>query len=216
MALTIRLAVVGSPGAETADVASHLADRLELPWVSIRDAAQSATRSGADLGDQLRRFMDAEQLPPDELVAALVLRRLGEPDAADGFVFWASDAPQALPLVVRSLEPLEIQVIELVLSDAEATRRLTGRRMCRDCGKGWHIESAPTLDADACDWCGGELFQRQDDAPAAVARRLSGYRERSSPVLAHYRAAGRLISIDAARPAEHVAAHLAGRIERRI
>ncbi|MER7283770.1 nucleoside monophosphate kinase [Dactylosporangium sp. NPDC000244] len=214
MAVMTRLALFGPPGADTADVADHLAVRLGLLRISMREAAQSATRAGSELGDQLRRFMDAEHSPPDELVAALILRRLGEPDAAGGFVFWASDA-KALPLVVRSLAPLEIQVIELVLADAEATRRLTGRRLCRDCGKLWHIESTQTLDADVCDWCGGELFQRQDDAPATVARRLSAYRERSSPVLEYYRAADRLISVDATCPAEHIAADLTRRIEQR-
>jgi adenylate kinase len=203
--------VLGPPGAETSAVASCLAARFGLPWLSFREAAQSAARAGSELGDQLRRYMDAEQLPPDELVAALTLRRLDEPDATGGFVFCASDGT-ALPLVVRSLEPLEIQVIELVLADADATRRLTGRRLCRDCGKLWHIESAPTLAPDVCDRCDGGLFQRQDDTPATVARRLSAYHERSSPVLAHFLTTGRLLSVDAARPAERVAADLTDRI----
>lgn len=193
-------------------MAAHLADRFEVPWISIWEAVQSATRAGSELGDKLRRFMDAEQPPPDELIAALVVRRLGEPDTASGFVFSASDA-KVLPLMLRSLEPLEIQVVELALADGQATGRLTGRRMCRDCGKVWHIESAPTLDADICDRCGGGLIQRQDDAPAAVARQLSVYHERSSPVLARYREAGRLISVDAARLAQEIAADLTDRID---
>jgi adenylate kinase len=208
MALTTRFVLLGPPGAETAAVADHLAARLGLPWISIREAAQSATRAGSELGDELRRFMDAEQLVPVELVAALILRRLNEPDAADGFVFWVAGAPVALPVVMRSLEPLKISLVELAFADGEATRRLTGRRVCEGCGKIWHIGASRSVEAGVCDWCGGKLFQREDDSPAAVARRLRAYRDSSAPVLAHHRATGRLISVDAARPAEDIAAEL--------
>jgi adenylate kinase len=210
----MRLALFGPPGAETGGVADYLADRLGLARISLHDAVQSATRARSELARQLRQFMDAEQAPPDELVAELMLRRLGEPDAAGGFVFLANDAKVAL-LLVRSLDPLTIQVVELALATTEATRRLTGRRRCRDCGKGWHVESAPSLDADTCDRCGGGLFQRQDDAPDAVVRRLGDYRERSSLALALLHETGRLISIDAARPAKEIAFDLAGKIDRR-
>jgi adenylate kinase len=177
----------------------------------MRDAVQSAVRAGSELGDDLRRFMSAEQVPPLEFVAAIVQRRLGEPDAVGGFVWW-TESP-VLPLL-RSLETLGIQVVELVLADAEATWRLTGRRLCRGCGKVWHVESSPTRVEGVCDRCGSEVFHREDDFPAAVAHQLSVYHKHSAPVLAHYRAAGLLISVDAARPTEEIAAELTSRLAR--
>ncbi|MFJ6168719.1 adenylate kinase family protein [Micromonospora orduensis] len=206
-----RLVLIGSPGTETAEVAGHLAARLGLPSISIRDAIQSAVRTGSERGDELRRFMNAEQLPPPELIAAIVRRRLGEPDAVDGFVYWTEFPTLS---VMRSLETVGIHAVELVLANVEATRRLTGRRTCRGCGMIWHIESSPTLVEGVCDRCGSALFHRDDDAPAAVAHQLSVYHEHSGPVLVHCRAAGFLISVDATRPAEEIAAELTGRLER--
>ncbi|WP_112677069.1 adenylate kinase family protein [Micromonospora saelicesensis] len=207
-----RLVLIGSPGAETAEVADHLAARLGLPSISMRDAIQSAVRAGSELGDDLRWFMNAEQLPAPELIAAIVQRRLGEPDAVDGFVYWTEFPTLS---VMRSMETLGIQAVELVLADAEATRRLTGRRICRGCGKIWRIESLPTFVEGVCDRCGGELFHRDDDAPAAVAHQLSLYHEHSAPVLAHCRAAGLLINVDANRPTEEIVTELTRRLELR-
>ncbi|MFC0507633.1 adenylate kinase family protein [Micromonospora costi] len=212
MALAVtRLVLIGPPGAETAEVAGRLAGGLGLPLISMRDAVQSGMRAGSELRDDLRRFMGAEQVPPLELVAAIVLRRLGEPDVVGGFVWW-TESP-VLP-VLRSLETLMIQMVELVLSDAEATRRLTGRRLCRGCGEVWHVESSPTLVEGVCDRCGSELFHREDDFPAAVAHQLSVYHKHSAPVLAVYRVAGLLISVDATRPTEEIANELTSRLAR--
>ncbi|MEU9828954.1 adenylate kinase family protein [Micromonospora chersina] len=211
MAAVTRLVLIGPPGAETAEAADRLAGGLGLPSISNRDAVQSAVRAGSELGDDVRRFMDAEQAPPLKLVAAIVQRRLGEPDAVNGFVYWTESPVPPLP---RSLETLGIRVVELVLSDAEATRRLTGRRTCRSCGKTWHVESSPTLIEGVCDRCGSELFHRDDDIPAAVADRLSVYHKHSAPVLAHYRAAGLLIRVDATRPTEEITTELTNRLGR--
>ncbi|MEU4401293.1 adenylate kinase family protein [Micromonospora orduensis] len=154
--------------------------------------------------------MNAEQLPPPELIAAIVRRRLGEPDAVDGFVYWTEFPTLS---VMRSLETVGIHAVELVLADVEATRRLTGRRTCRGCGMIWHIESSPPLVEGICDRCGGRLFHRDDDAPAAVAHQLSVYHTHSAPVLARYRAAGLLISVDATRPTEEIVTELTSRLE---
>lgn len=191
-------------------MADHLAARLGLPSIAIRDAIQSAVRAGTELGDDLRRFMNAERLPPPELLAAIVRRRLGEPDVVDGFVYWTEFPTLS---VMRSLETLGIHTVELVLADAEATRRLTGRRTCRGCGMIWHIDSSPPLVEGVCDRCGGGLFHRDDDAPAAVAHRLSVYHTHCTPVLARYRAAGLLISVDATRPTEEIVTELTSRLE---
>jgi adenylate kinase len=206
-----RLVLIGPPGAETAEVAYRLAGGLGVPSISMVDAVQSAVRAGSKVGDELRRFMNAGQAPPLELVVAIVQRRLGESDAVDGFVFW-TEFP-ALP-VLRSLETSGVLVVELVLADAEAARRLTGRRLCRGCGRVWHVESAPTLVDGVCDGCGSGLVHREDDLPAAVARQLSVHHLHSAPVLARYRFAGSLISVDAAQSPEEIATELAGRLAR--
>ncbi|SBT37256.1 adenylate kinase family protein [Micromonospora auratinigra] len=206
-----RLVLIGPPGAETAEVADRLAGGLGVISTSMLDAVQSAVRAGSQLGDELRRFMNAGQAPPLDLVAATVQRRLGEPDAVGGFVFW-SGFP-VLP-VLRSLEPVGFQLVELVLADAEAARRLTGRRLCRGCGTRWHVESSPTRVDGVCDRCGSGLVHRADDFPAAVAHQLSAYRRQSAPVLARYRLAGSLLSVDATRPPDEIVTELTGRLAR--
>jgi adenylate kinase len=188
-----------------AEVAAYLAGQLGLPQITLRDAAQSAVRAGAKLGAALRRYLDTEQVLPPEFIAALVRHRLEEADAAEGFVYSAT--PPSLP-VLRSLEPPDLRVVEMALTDAEATRRLTSRRSCRQCGKSFHVGSAPAAFGNVCNLCNGELFRRADDAPPVVAQRLNAYHEYSRPVLTYYRAQGRLVSVDASRPAPTVATEL--------
>lgn len=182
-----------------------LAARLGVPLLSVRDAAQAAVRDGSDLGAELLWYLRSGRLPPDNVLATLVRRRLTAPDTASGFVYRGHPGP---PPVLRMLETLGVRPVELALPETEAIRRLTGRRTCRGCAGIGYVEPTSPPAEQRCVRCGGELFRRPDDEPAVVAERLATYRRDADPVLTDYRARGLLVSVDARQPVEDVVAEV--------
>jgi adenylate kinase len=138
----------------------------------------------------------------------MVRDRLAEPDAADGFLLdgFPRTVPQAevLDEMLADLGTSLDVVLELVVDNDEVIRRLSGRRTCRGCGKIWHVEfDAPEAEG-ACDRCGGELFQRDDDKPETIAERLRVYADQTAPLVDYYGGQGKLVGIDATGPVEDV------------
>jgi adenylate kinase len=152
--------------------------------------------------------MDAGQLVPDEITINMVRQRLGEPDAADGFLLdgFPRNVPQAEVLddMLKELSVKIDVVLELVVEDDEVIRRLSGRRTCRGCGKIWHVEFDPTTVDGVCDRCDGQLFQRDDDKAETIAKRLEVYHDQTEPLVDFYSAQGKLVGIDATGPVEDV------------
>jgi adenylate kinase len=152
--------------------------------------------------------MDAGGLVPDEVTINMVRGRLGEPDAADGFLLdgFPRTVPQAVALdkmLADNGTTLDL-VLELVVDNDEVIRRLSGRRTCHGCGKIWHVDFDPPAHEGCCDRCGGELYQRDDDKPETVAERLKVYARDTAPLIDYYGAQGKLVGIDAAGPVEDV------------
>ncbi|GAA5176949.1 adenylate kinase [Rugosimonospora acidiphila] len=206
----MRLIVLGPPGSDRGTIADLIGEQLGVPVLRVSDVFQAAARANTPAAVQAMRHMNAGELVPEDVSLSMIRDRLSRPDVADGFVLdgWA----QAVPLdgLLSDLgAPLD-RVIDLVLSDAEVLRRLTGRRLCRACGKLWHVEFAAPTRPDTCDNCGGELSQREDDSPERVTAGMGSYRPFVAPALDHFRPLGKLISIDATLPqAEIVAVSIA-------
>jgi adenylate kinase len=197
-----RLAVLGPPGRDPLAVAELIADRLGVPVLSVGGIVQAEFRAGSPASAVLRRYLDAAEVPPAEVLAPIVVAHLG----GDGFVVHGLPNAAIPPALLPA--PLD-RVVELVLSDEEALRRLAGRRACRGCGRLWHTESDPPARPRRCDLCGAALFRRDDDHPASVAARLRDHRSAVAATLEHYRALGVLRRVDATPPvAEVVAAAL--------
>jgi adenylate kinase len=204
----VRLVLVGPPGAGKGTQAEFIAAHLAVPKISTGDIFRANVRSGTPLGVEAKRYMDSGQLVPDEVTINMVRDRLGEADAGDGFLLdgFPRTVPQASALD-KLLADLGVGldlVMELVVDDDEAIRRLSGRRTCRGCGKIWHIVfDAPTHEG-ICDRCGAELYQRDDDKPDTVAERLRVYARDTAPLAIFYGAQGKLVGIDATGPVEDV------------
>jgi adenylate kinase len=205
----MRLVLVGPPGAGKGTQAEFIAAHLAVPKISTGDIFRANVAQGTPLGVQAKQYMDAGQLVPDEVTINMVRDRLAEPDAADGFLL--DGFPRTTPQAVALDKLLEADlgnsldlVLELVVDDDEVIRRLSGRRTCRGCGKIWHILfDAPSRDG-ACDRCGGELFQRDDDKAETIAERLRVYTRDTAPLVDYYGAQGKLVGIDATGPVEDV------------
>jgi adenylate kinase len=204
----VRLVLVGPPGAGKGTQAEFIAAHLAVPKISTGDIFRANVAQGTPLGVQAKHFMDAGQLVPDEVTIDMVRERLAEPDAGDGFLLdgFPRTTPQAVALdkLLADLGNGLDLVLELVVDDDEVIRRLSGRRTCRGCGKIWHVEfDAPSREG-ACDRCGGELFQRDDDKAETIAERLLVYSRDTAPLVDYYGAQGKLVGIDATGPVEDV------------
>ena len=139
-----------------------------------------------------REYMEAGELVPDAVVNEIVVEALAE---ADGFVL--DGYPRNLDQAEFLSERTDLDaVVYLDVSEPELVDRLTGRRVCPDCGASYHVEFNPPAEAGVCDDCGGELVQRDDDAEGTVRERLRVYRENTEPVVEHYREAGVLHEVD--------------------
>jgi adenylate kinase len=204
----MRLVLVGPPGAGKGTQAEFIAAQLSVPKISTGDIFRANVSQGTPLGVEARRYMDAGKLVPDEVTINMVRDRLAETDAGEGFLLdgFPRTTPQAAALdkLLADLGTALDLVMELVVDDDEVIRRLSGRRTCRGCGKIWHVEfDAPTQEG-ICDRCGAELFQRDDDKPETISKRLVEYSEKTAPLVDYYGAQGKLVGIDATGPVEDV------------
>ena len=204
----MRLVLVGPPGAGKGTQAEFIATQLSVPKISTGDIFRANVTGGTPLGLEAKRYMDAGDLVPDEVTINMVRDRLGEPDAADGFLLdgFPRTVPQAQALdkLLADMGTGLDLVLELVVDDDEVIRRLSGRRTCRGCGKIWHVVFDRTQVEGVCDRCGEELYQRDDDQPDTIANRLRVYARDTAPLIGFYGTAGKLAGIDATGPVEDV------------
>jgi adenylate kinase len=213
----MKLILLGPPGAGKGTQAKMLVEHFAIPQIATGDILRSAVQAGTALGIQAKSFMDAGALVPDEVVIGIVRERLQESDCQGGFILDGFPRTVAQADALRgSLAGLGRQldkVISLTV-DAEAlVQRLTGRRTCRGCGRGYHITFEPPRSAQLCDACGGELYQRDDDQEATIRRRLTVYAEQTSPLIAYYRAAGLLAELDGMQSIPVVQEQLLGALQ---
>ncbi len=207
--MSLRVIFLGPPGAGKGTQAQALASEWGVPHVATGDMLREAVAAKTPLGLEAKRHMDSGGLVPDEVVIGLVGERLAQPDAKagvvlDGFPRTVAQAEALDALFARKGLSLD-RVVYFNVSRDELLRRLTGRRVCRACGRTYHLVSAPPKVADKCDACGGELYQRVDDSEATVATRLDVYQKQTSPLLEYYRGRNLLAEVAGEGPVAGVA-----------
>jgi adenylate kinase len=194
-----RLVFLGAPGAGKGTQARELAIALKVPHVATGDILRDAAAAGTALGLEAKRYMDSGELVPDAVVIGIIADRLSQSDAGEGFILdgfpRTPEQAQALDRMLGKLGQAIDRAILLDVDEGELIRRLTGRRVCRQCGHIFHLVFSPPKVAGRCDLCGGELYQRADDTEATVRERLRVYAERTAPLLGHYRQRGLLMSV---------------------
>lgn len=197
----MRLILLGPPGAGKGTQAARISEAYGIPHISTGDILRSNVREGTELGAEAKRYMDAGDLVPDELVMRMVGDRLREPDASGGFLFdgFPRTVPQAEALhhlLVEHEAPLDA-VLRLSVPRDDVIARLTGRRTCGQCGRIFHLLFDPPRDEERCDDCGGELVQRADDTEEVARNRLDVYAAQTEPLEHFYWERGLLRDVEA-------------------
>jgi adenylate kinase len=200
----MKLILLGPPGAGKGTQAKMLTEEFSIPQISTGDILRAAVKDGTPMGRKAKEFMDAGGLVPDDVVVGIVRDRLQEADCDQGFIL------DGFPRTVAQADALQTSLQEMgkeldrVISlsvDAEAlVERLTGRRTCKQCGRGYHVKFDPPRAGGICDACGGALFQRDDDQEETIRKRLQVYEEQTAPLISYYRQAGVLMELDGMQP----------------
>jgi adenylate kinase len=203
---------MGPPGAGKGTQAEILKERLDIPHISTGDMFRRAVKEGTVLGLEAKRYMDAGRLVPDSVTIGIVKERLNEPDCKKGFLLdgFPRTVPQADALEKTLLE-LRIQldgVLNITVDRESLIARLTGRRVCKNCGATYHVRYNPSKAGNKCEACGGELYQRGDDSPETVVNRLDVYTSQTAPLVDYYKERGLLVEIDGDRPVEQVTGNI--------
>ena len=196
----LRAVLLGPPGAGKGTQAVRLVEKYEIPHISTGDIFRKNIKEGTELGKKAQEYMNAGALVPDELVVDLVKDRLQQDDCKNGFlldgfprtIFQAEKLDEFLS---ESNLKMDI-VINLKVEKEALIKRLTGRRVCKDCGASYHIVNIPPKKEGVCDICGGELIQRKDDNLETVENRINVYEEQTAPLIGYYKEAGSLVDFD--------------------
>ena len=196
----MRIIFLGPPGAGKGTQARERAREWSVPQISTGDMLREQMTAGTMLGREAKAFYDRGELVPDDVILRMIRERLGQPDAARGYIFDGFPRnlaqAEALERLVKELgQPLDA-VIYFDVGEPELLRRLTGRRVCRKCGETFHVVSNPPANADVCDRCAGELYQRPDDSEETVRHRLGVYAKQTAPLLEYYRGRGLVTTVN--------------------
>jgi adenylate kinase len=196
----VNLVLMGLPGAGKGTQAERIVEKYGIPHISTGDMFRAAMKEGTELGLQAKSFMDKGELVPDEVTIGIVRERLSKDDCQKGFLLdgFPRTVPQAEALenLLADLTKKIDYVINIDVDKSILMDRLTGRRICKDCGSTYHLVFNPPAKEGVCDRCGGELYQRADDNAETVQNRLDVNIEQSAPLLAFYEDKGYLRTID--------------------
>lgn len=195
----MRAILMGPPGAGKGTQAAVLVERFNIPHISTGDMFRAAMKAGTALGLKAKEYMDAGALVPDEVTIGIVKERLEKPDCAQGFLLDGFPRTAAQADVLEGLlAELKISldgVLNIQVDDELLLHRLTGRRICRQCGATYHVLFNPSTNRNVCDKCGGELYQRSDDTLETAKSRLAVYYEQTQPLIEYYQKRGLLKNI---------------------
>ncbi len=192
--------LLGAPGAGKGTQAVRLVETFKLPQISTGDMLREERRLGTDLGKKAGEFMDKGALVPDEVLIALIAKRLEQKDAQGGFILdgfpRTLGQAEALDKMLADKSRTIDRVIAIEVPASSIVPRITGRRSCPKCGAPYHVEFKKPKVADTCDACGTKLVQRGDDTEAAVVKRLEAYDKMTAPLFAYYAKRGVLKKVN--------------------
>jgi adenylate kinase len=210
---------LGAPGAGKGTQAATVAEKLKLAHIATGDMFREAQKQETELTKQAKGYMEKGMLVPDEITIQMVLERITAPDCERGVIF--DGFPRNLEQAKALDEALERQgkmidsVVYIKVSEAELLERLSGRWICRQCQTPYHMVNSPPRTPGKCDRCGGELYQRPDDTPETVKKRLRVYFAETAPLIDYYARAGKLLEVGGEGSVDEVRERILTSLEKR-
>ena len=209
----LNLILLGPPGAGKGTQAERLRDDFGLAHISTGDMLRAQVAEGTELGLEAKRYMDAGDLVPDEVIVGMIGARVEQPDAADGFLLDGFPRTEvqadALAAALQKLDRRLTGVLLIDVPDDVVVRRLAGRRVCvKNASHIYHVDYDPPKHEGVCDQDGSRLIQRDDDSEDTIRRRLEVYHSQTEPLIAYYEERGALRRFDGTRSAEDVHDHV--------
>ena len=206
------IVLLGPPASGKGTQAARLKEILDLPHIASGDLFRENLKNETELGKKAKVYMDRGELVPDDVTIAMVIERLSRPDCANGALL------DGFPRTIAQAEALDEALAEqgnkislalyVAVPDEVLVERVSGRRLCRLCGESYHVRFNPPKQPGVCDNDGGELYQRDDDKPETVRKRLQVYWEQTSPLIETYRDQGVLVEADGDQAIDDVTADL--------
>jgi len=196
----MNIILFGPPGAGKGTQAKFLIEKFFIPQISTGDILRENRKKGTELGKEAEKYMESGELVPADLINRMVEKRLSQSDCESGFILdgYPRNTEQAIYLddILKRLNRKLKAVISLVVDDEKLIKRLSGRRICKQCGISYHVIFNPSKQEGICDSCGGELYTRSDDQESTVKNRLRVYHEQTSTVIEFYRNKNILFEVD--------------------
>ena len=192
----MKLILLGAPGAGKGTQADFLGKELNVPTISTGNILRAAIKNGTSTGLKAKAFMDGGKLVPDEVIIGIITERLAEEDCRNGYILDGVPRTIAQAEAIEAAEILFDAVISLEVSDETIMERMSGRRVCENCGASYHMVAVPPRTPGVCDSCGGKLVQRKDDAPETVKARLEVYHKETEPLKDFYAKRGLLKPVE--------------------
>ena len=192
----MKLILLGAPGAGKGTQAEILSKLLNIPTISTGNILRAAMKNGTPVGLRAKEYVESGKLVRDCVIIGIVDERLAEPDCANGYIL--DGMPRTIPQA-EALEKSGIDIdcaLSIEIADEVIIERMSGRRTCKECSQTFHIVSNPPKVEGKCDFCGGELTIRKDDAPETVKARLETYHKETEPLKAFYASRGKLKSVE--------------------
>lgn len=198
----MKIILLGAPGAGKGTQAEMLCKKLSIPAISTGNMLREAMANGTELGKEVKKFMDEGSLVPDNLIIGIVAERVAQSDCSNGFIL------DGMPRTLAQAEALETagikidHVVSIEVDDAEITARMTGRRVCPQCGSTYHIVANPPKTEGRCNRCYSQLIIRKDDTPETVQHRLDVYHAKTEVLKDFYQKLGRLRLVNGSQSIE--------------
>ncbi len=201
----MNIVLLGPPGVGKGTYAGRLSERYGIPHISTGDILREEIKRDSELGRKVKKYVERGELVPDSIIIEVIKERLAADDCRKGFIL--DGFPRTLNQA-RALDNIvRVDVVFNFVAPKEVIiERLSGRRICRKCGAIYHIRYKPPKKPGVCDICGGELYQREDDKPEVIERRLEVYKEQTAPLIDYYSKKGLLVDIDASKEVDEVIA----------
>lgn len=192
----MKLILLGAPGAGKGTQAEVISEKYNIPTISTGNIIRAALKNGTEMGLKAKSYIDAGNLVPDDVVIGIIKERLSEKDCENGYIL--DGFPRTIPQA-EALDTLGFDIdaaLSIEVADEEIVKRMSGRRVCPECGASYHTEYKKPKVEGKCNFCDGTLVIRKDDEPETVLNRLGVYHEQTEPLKSYYEKLGKLLIVE--------------------